>query len=66
MRVASRIKVSTQGVESISVKSIHRRVKGFKDIFIKIQTGFDEDDFIQDVVTVIAYFKRYKKPRFVK
>lgn len=39
---------------------------GFKDFLFKIKSGLDTDDFIKNLVTVVAYFKRYKKPRFIK
>lgn len=43
-----------------------QRKKGFVIFYINHNVGLDGDDFVRCLKTIIIYFNKYKKPRFIK
>jgi len=40
--------------------------KGFRLFLLSVEIGYDGDDFVKNLQTILLTYKAYKKPRFIK
>lgn len=52
-------------IENIKKESKSNK-KGFRNVVTGIKYGLQGEDFLNETMSVLIYYKEYKKPRFIK
>ncbi len=62
------VKVDENPDENILEDAIKSTLKGkgVKRKLVSIIKGYDGDDFVQGLISLLISYKEYKKPRFIK
>jgi len=53
-------------IPKMLLEKIKKDKKGYKCFIKEVWSGFNGDDFPKNNISIMAFYKAYKKPRFIK